>query len=431
MKKVQKRETVAVVGLGKIGLTMAAIYASNGFDVIGADVNQAVIESVNAGISHVKNEPGLDELVIQGHQNKQLSATLDTKTAVSQADIVVVVVPVLIYENNDVDYTYMDAAVEQIAAGLTKHTTVIFETTLPTGDTRDRFGVRLEAVSGLKAGTDFFLAYSPERVYSNKILSDLKKYPKIVGGINAESLQRASAFYKQAIQADIIEVESTETAEFAKVAECVYRDVNIALANELAVYASEKNVNIVEVIQASNTQPYSHIHSPGIGVGGHCIPIYPYFFMKRGLSEGLAHLAREVNDGMAGRAVKEIDDYMDGLKDKRVLILGLSYRENVKEETKSTTWLLVDQLKQKQADVFVHDPMFTDAETKKRALTPFSLTEEAAKEIDVIIVQAFHDEYKSLDFGWFTQCKLVFDGRNALDQHAVKKQGIAYKGLGL
>ncbi|GAF15564.1 UDP-N-acetyl-D-mannosaminuronic acid dehydrogenase [Bacillus sp. JCM 19046] len=240
-------------------------------------------------------------------------------------------------------------------------------------------------------------------------------------------MQRASAFYKQAIQADIIEVESTETAEFAKVAECVYRDVNIALANELAVYASEKKVNIVEVIQASNTQPYSHIHSPGIGVGGHCIPIYPYFFMKRGLSEGLAHLAREVNDGMAGRAVKEIDDYMDGLKDKRVLILGLSYRENVKEETKSTTWLLVDQLKQKQADVFVHDPMFTDAETKKRALTPFSLTEEAAKEIDVIIVQAFHDEYKSLDFGWFTQCKLVFDGRNALDQHAVKKQGITYK----
>ncbi len=168
---------MAVVGLGKIGLTMAAIYASNGFHVIGADVNQAVIESVNAGISHVKNEPGLDELVIQGHQNKQLSATLDTKTAVSQADIVVVVVPVLIYENNDVDYTYMDAAVEQIAAGLTKHTTVIFETTLPTGDTRDRFGVRLEAVSGLKAGTDFFLAYSPERVYSNKILSDLKKIP--------------------------------------------------------------------------------------------------------------------------------------------------------------------------------------------------------------------------------------------------------------
>lgn len=431
MKKEQKRETVAVVGLGKIGLTMAAIYASNGFRVIGADVNQAVVESVNAGKSHVKNEPGLDELVEQGHQSKQLSATLDTKVAVSKADIVVVVVPVLIYEDNDVDYTYMDAAVEQIAAGLTKHTTVIFETTLPTGDTRDRFGERLEAVSGLKAGTDFFLAYSPERVYSNKILSDLKKYPKIVGGINDESLQRASAFYKQAIQADIIEVESTETAEFAKVAECVYRDVNIALANELAVYASEKKVNILEVIQASNTQPYSHIHSPGIGVGGHCIPIYPYFFMKRGLPEGIAHLAREVNDGMAGRAITEVDDYMDGLKNKRVLILGLSYRENVKEETKSTTWLLVDQLKQKQAEVFVHDPMFTDSEIKKRTLTPFSLTEDAAKEIDVIIVQAFHDEYKILDFSWFTRCKLVFDGRNALDQHAVKKHGIAYKGLGL
>lgn len=431
MKKEQKRQTVVVVGLGKIGLTMAAIYASNGFHVIGTDVNPAVIESVNSGKSHVKNEPGLDELVEKGHQTQQLSATLDTKVAVSKADIVVVVVPVLVYEDNDVDYTYMDAAVDQIAAGLTKNTTVIFETTLPTGDTRDRFGAKLEAISGLIAGTDFFLAYSPERVYSNKILSDLKKYPKIVGGINQSSLERASAFYKRSIQADIIEVESTETAEFAKVAECVYRDVNIALANELAVYASEKKVNILEVIQASNTQPYSHIHSPGIGVGGHCIPIYPYFFMKRGLPEGLAHLARKVNDGMSVYSIKEIDDYMDGLKDKRVLILGLSYRENVKEETKSTTWLLVDQLKQKQAKVFVHDPMFTNIEIKNRGLTPFIFTEDETKKIDVIIVQAFHDEYKNLDFSSFSNCKLLFDGRNALEQHEIKKHGIAYKGLGL
>ncbi|MFB4211622.1 nucleotide sugar dehydrogenase [Shouchella sp. JSM 1781072] len=431
MEEYPKQQTVAVVGLGKIGLTMAAIYASNGFRVIGADVNPAVIQSVNAGESHVKNEPGLKELVELGHKRQVLSATLDTKEAVSKADIVIVVVPVLVYEDNDVDYTYMDAAVEEIAAGLTKGTTVIFETTLPTGDTRNRFGVKLEAVSGLKAGTDFFLAYSPERVYSNKILSDLKKYPKIVGGVNEKSLTRASAFYKQAIQADIIEVESSETAEFAKVAECVYRDVNIALANELAVYATKMHVNIREVIQASNTQPYSHIHSPGIGVGGHCIPIYPYFFMKRGLSEGLAHLARDVNDGMAAYSIQEIEQELDGLNGKNILILGLSYRENVKEETKSTTWLLLDQLKKKQANVVVHDPMFSEQELKERALLPFSFTSEASKEIDAIIVQAFHDEYQTIEFDSFPSCKLLFDGRNAVDPKKLSKTGIRYKGLGL
>ncbi|MFS0786525.1 nucleotide sugar dehydrogenase [Shouchella sp. 1P09AA] len=431
MGEYPKQQTVAVVGLGKIGLTMAAIYASNGFRVIGADVNPAVIQSVNLGESHVKNEPGLKELVELGHKRQVLSATLDTKDAVSKADIVIVVVPVLVYDDNDVDYTYMDAAVEEIAAGLTEGTTVIFETTLPTGDTRNRFGVKLEAVSGLKAGTDFFLAYSPERVYSNKILSDLKKYPKIVGGVNEESLKRASAFYKQAIQADIIEVESSETAEFAKVAECVYRDVNIALANELAVYASKMHVNIREVIQASNTQPYSHIHSPGIGVGGHCIPIYPYFFMKRGLSEGLAHLARDVNDGMAAYSIQEIEQELDGLNGKNILILGLSYRENVKEETKSTTWLLLDQLKKKQANVSVHDPMFSEKELKERALLPFSFTSEASKEIDAIIVQAFHDEYQTIEFDSFTSCKLLFDGRNAVDSKKLSKSGIRYKGLGL
>src|SRR5699024_5085618 len=196
---------------------------------------------------------------------------------VSQAGIIIVIVPVLIDEHHQIDYQWIDQAVRDIANGIKKDSLVIFETTLPPGDTRNRFGKMIENKAGLQMGKDFQLVYSPERVYSNQIISDLQNYPKIIGGINQTSLKRASGFYKNALGCQVIEVSSLETAEFAKVAECVYRDVNIALVNELAMFSEEKDVDITEVILASNSQPYSHLHAPGIGVGGHCIPIYPYF----------------------------------------------------------------------------------------------------------------------------------------------------------
>ncbi|WP_059103228.1 nucleotide sugar dehydrogenase [Shouchella shacheensis] len=430
MHKEKATQTVCVVGLGKIGLTLAAVYANNGFNVIGADVNDKVVSTVNQGQSHVANEPGLDELVLRAFENKRLRATLNTKEAVSKSTIVVVIVPVLVDEQNDVDYSYIDSAVEEIAKGVKKNTTIIFETTLPPGDTKNRFGKRIEDMSGLKAGNDFYLAYSPERVYSNHILSGLEKYPKVVGGLNEKSLQIASAFYKKALQCEVIEVDSTDTAEFSKVAECVYRDVNIALANELAKFADEKGVKLSDVIKASNSQPYSHIHSPGIGVGGHCIPIYPYFFMNRGLKEGLTHFSREVNDGMAEYAISKIENQVGALETKNILILGLSYRGNVKEATKSTTWLLTEQLKKKNANVFVHDPMFTEEEIKSFSMEPLSLGDPRISTLDIVILQAFHSEYQDLRFEDFTNCKLIFDGRNEFNKEDITRAGITYEGLG-
>ncbi|GAA0489844.1 nucleotide sugar dehydrogenase [Salinibacillus aidingensis] len=421
---------VAVIGLGKIGLTLAAVFANNGYKVYGADKNKDVVNQVNAGKSHITNEPGLNQLVLQAHDNQMLFATDSNIEAVSKAKIIVVIVPVFVDENHAIDYQFIDAAVQDIGKGIQKDSLVIFETTLPPGDTKERFGKEIERQSGLGMGEDFYLAYSPERVYSNRIIEDLKNYPKVIGGVNEKSLELASDFYKQALNCELMKVSSLETAEFSKVAECVYRDVNIALANELAQFAEQKDIHISEVISASNSQPYSHIHAPGIGVGGHCIPIYPYFFINRGLNEGLTPLSRKINDSMADYALSKIENRIDTLRNKNVLILGLSYRGNVKEPTQSTTLLLIDQLRDKQANVFVNDPHFSNSEIIQFGALPLSLNNKFISEVDAIILQAFHKEYESLTFKDFKKCKLVFDGRNKWKEEEITKLGIQYEGIG-
>jgi len=423
-------KNITVVGLGKIGLTLAAVFANSGhYRVFGADIKEEVIETVNKGISHISNEPGLESLVQEAHKKQTLMATTNTAEAVSNSEIVIVIVPVLINDRDEVLYQYIDSAVEEIGKGIKKGTLVIFETTLPTGDTRNRFGKRIEEISGLTMGTDFYLGYSPERVYSNRIIEDLAAYPKVIGGLDEKSLKLATEFYKNALNCDILQVSSLETAEFTKVAESVYRDVNIALVNELAVYADQLGVNIKEVIKAANSEPFSHLHLPGIGVGGHCIPVYPYFFINNGLENGLVTLSREINDNMASYAVKGIEENIHTLEKQKVLILGLSFRENVKEHTKSSTLLLIEELKEKNAIVYVEDPLYTDEEIASFNVMPFSKTKP--DEIDIIILQAFHDDFKSYDFHRFDNCKLVLDGRNVLDKKEIEALGMTYKGIGV
>ncbi|RYG74320.1 nucleotide sugar dehydrogenase [Lentibacillus lipolyticus] len=421
---------VAVVGLGKLGLTLAAVFANNHFNVYGADIDSKVVASVNRGKSHITHEPGLDQLVSEAYKNYTLSATTATSEATARSDVIVVIVPVLTDEQNNIDYQYIDHAVTEIAKGIQKDSLVIFETTLPPGDTKNRFGKMIEKISGLCPGQDFDLAYSPERVYSNQIIHDLEHYPKIIGGINEKSLERAKKFYEKALGCSVMEVHSLETAEFAKVAECVYRDVNIALANELAIFAEDKGVNMAEVIQAGNSQPYSNIHSPGIGVGGHCIPIYPYFFINKGLNEGITPLSRQINDRMADYAMTKIEKRIGSLKDKNVLILGLSYRGNVKEPTKSTALLLIDQIRKKGANPYVNDPLFSDHEIRQYGATPLTLNDKQCSDMDIVILQAFHKEYSTIDFSQFTGCQIIADGRNKLPKHEIARLGIMYEGIG-
>lgn len=421
---------VAVVGLGKIGLPLAVQYASKGCTVVGCDIDPAVVAAVNQGLSPVRGEEGLDEGVARAVAAGRLRATADTSAAVSASAVVVVIVPLMVDHGpgHQLDYRALDSATRDVGRGLRPGALVIYETTLPVGTTRGRLRPALASCSGLTPGRDFWLAFSPERVYSGRIFRDLRCYPKIVGGIDAQSTERAVAFYRRVLDAQVIAVENAETAEFSKLVETTYRDVNIALANEFALYAAARGIDVQQAIDAANTQPFSHVHRPGLGVGGHCIPVYPYFLIHDA-PEGMhiARLARRINDGMAERGVALLAAALGTLQGATVLVLGLAYREDVKETAFSPAWTLVQELRRAGARPLVHDPLFSAEELLRFDLEPADLA--ALPAVDAVVLHSYHRAYHDLDWAALPG-RVVLDGRNVLDAAAIRAAGKRYLAIG-
>ncbi len=411
---------ISLVALGKIGLPLAVQFAMKGHHVIGCDVNQKTVDVVNQGIEPFPGEAHLGDYLKKVVASGHLKATTDTTSAVSESDAVVVVVPLFVDKDGVPDFGWMDDATTKIAAGLKKGTLVSYETTLPVGTTRNRFAPALEKGSGLKAGVDFSLVFSPERVLTGRVFADLRKYPKLVGGINESSTKAGIDFYNAVLDFDkredlqepngVWDLVTCEASEMAKLAETTYRDVNIALANQFAKFAETANIDIAKVISASNSQPFSHIHQPGIAVGGHCIPIYPRFYLWNDPEATVVRAAREANAGMPDHAVSILNSELGSLSGKKVAVLGISYRGGVKESAFSGVFPTVNALKAAGANVVVNDPMYTDDEIKALGFEPYSI----GGSVDGMILQADHAEYKKLTEKDFPGVKAVVDGRRAL-----------------
>jgi nucleotide sugar dehydrogenase len=298
---------------------------------------------------------------------------------------------------------------------------VSYETTLPVGTTRNRFKPVLESGSGLTEGTDFHLIFSPERVLTGRVFADLRKYPKLVGGLSPEGAARGVEFYRQVLQFDerpdlprgngVWDLGSAEAAELAKLAETTYRDVNIGLANQFATFAAEHGIDVYQVIEASNSQPYSHIHRPGIAVGGHCIPVYPRLYLFNDPAATVVRADRAANAAMPSYAVGLAAGAYGDLAGARVAVLGAAYRGGVKETAFSGVFATVDALLEAGAQVVVHDPMYTDDELAHFGWAPYHLGEP----VNVAIVQADHAEYRSLTAADLPGATMIVDGRAILD----------------
>ena len=419
---------VAVVGAGKMGLPLAAQFAGHGWEVVAVDVQQAVVDAINEGRSHLGEEPGVAELVSTAHGAGLLRATTDGAAAAREADVVVLIVPVMLDAAHQPDYRYMDAAVESIAGGVHEGSLVVFETTLPVGDTRGRYQPRLEAASGRRTDVDLFVAFSPERLYSGAVLRNLASYPKLVGGLGPASTERAALFYDSVLDAEIVAMSSAEAAEFSKLADTTYRDVNIALANEFAAYADRVGVDIREVIAAANSQPYSHIHQPGLGVGGHCIPVYPHFLLSRAPELTLVARSRQVNDGQIDIAVEAVRSALGRLEGVPVLVLGLTYRDGVKELAYSRAVPLIAAFRAAGARVLAHDPLMTDDEVRALGAEPW--TWGSPSDARAIVTQTGDRRWHELDPAWFTNLALLVDGRNTLSALRLP-DGVRYRGIGV
>jgi len=422
---------VAVVGLGHIGLPLAVQYASRGQDVLGVDVATGIVDAVNRGESPHRDEQALidrvPELVAAGRLR---ATTWGDPSGVRDAAVIVVIVPVVVDAQREIDYAAIDAATRDIGANVGHGALVIYETTLPVGTTRDRFGPMLADASGLELDRDLFLAFSPERVLVGRVFTDLRRYPKIVGGTSDESTRRAVEFYRAALDegTEVWAVADAETAEMTKLAETTYRDVNIAYANELAGYAARHGLDVTEVIGAANSQPYSHIHQPGVGVGGHCIPVYPHFLFNGDPELKIPPLARRINESMARFTVDAIEDRLGSLDGQAVLVLGIAYRGDVKEDAFSSAFRLRDGLLAAGARVYAHDPYFDADHLRRLAFEPYELG--SGVPVRVAILQAAHEAYRSLEPGALPGLELFVDGRNALDREPFERAGVGYVGIG-
>ena len=393
--------TATVIGLGKIGLPLAVQIAGAGVRCFGVDISGAVVAQVAAGQPPFPGEPHLAERLSAAVGAGTLTPTLDVAQAVTGSDVVIVVVPLVVDAAAKPAFGALDAATAALSPSLRPGTLVVYETTLPVGTTRSRFVPALVEGSGLEPGVDLLVAHSPERVSSGTVFRDLRRYPKLVGGVDAASATRAVAFYREVLEFDVRpdlprpngvwDLGSAEAAELTKLAETTYRDLNIGFANELGVYAERLGVDIADVIAAANSQPYSHLHSPGF-VGGHCIPVYPWFLLDGAPELRLPRTAREVNGAMPTHVVDVLAAAVGDLTGLRVAVLGLAYRGEVKELAFSGALPLVEVLRSRGATPVVHDPLWSTAEIRELGFEPHEL----GALCDAAIVQADHDAYRSL-----------------------------------
>ncbi|WP_406049121.1 nucleotide sugar dehydrogenase [Kribbella sp. NBC_00889] len=413
---------VSVVALGKIGLPLAVQFAAKGHQVVGVDINEKFVELVNAGQEPFPGEAHLAELLAETVADGRLRATTDYADAIPNSDAVVVVVPLFVdEETGEPEFGWMENATRSLAEHLSPGTLVSYETTLPVGTTRNRWKPMIEEISGLTEGQDFHLVFSPERVLTGRVFADLRKYPKLIGGLSEEGAKRATAFYEAVLDFDdrpdlergngVWDLGSAEAAELAKLAETTYRDVNIGLANQFARFAGQNGIDVHQVIEASNSQPYSHIHRPGIAVGGHCIPVYPRLYLWTDPEATVVRAAREANLGMPEYTVGLLEGAYGDLTGAKVVVLGAAYRGGVKETAFSGVFPAVEALKSRGAEVSVHDPLYTDEELQQLGFTPYAL----GTPVDAAVLQADHPEYAQLTPAELPGVKVLVDGRDRTD----------------
>lgn len=418
---------LTVMGLGYIGLPTATLFAKSGMKVIGYDISEKIVNRINEGNART-TEPGLPEEIEKVVKSGNLRAT----TNLEESDIFIICVPTPIKEDKSADLSYVEAASKSIKDVLKEGNIVILESTSPPGTT-DELILGILEESGLKAGKDFYLAHSPERVLPGQILTELVENARIIGGIDEKSTKLVEEIYAQFVKGELL-LTDARTAEMSKLMENTYRDVNIALANELSQLAEKLGVNAWEIIRLANKHPRVNIHQPGPGVGGHCIAIDPWFLVQNQTIGDLIRTSRNINDGRPMKVMEKIDDLVDGKKDAKIAILGLTYKPDVDDIRQSPIIELVEHLtKDRDYEVALHDP-FVERDNFEFKDILFDDVYETAKDADILVMGVNHKNYKDLDFDKLLQVmkeKVIYDTRNFFDHKKLRSIGFDVQILGV
>ncbi len=441
LESFEKREkyAIAAVGCGRMGLPTACLFADAGFRVTCLDINPKIVKQINEGKSPFL-EPGLDKLIRKNLKEGRLVATNDVKAAILNSDIIVITVDTPIDEKKRPNYLNLENACRSIGLYLKSGALLILESTVGPGITEYLVKETLETSSGLKAGKDFGLAFSPIRATAGRILYDITNYPRILAAIDRRSLIAARAILKTIVKGEIVEVSNIRTAETVKLFENIYRDVNLALANELAKFCERAGIDYIEVQAAANTQPYCHLLKPGI-ISGH-IPKDPYLLIYEAESLGvklqLPILARKINDESIKRAFRLIKDAFKimekTLKRSKIAILGISYKPNVKEVKGSLIINLIKMLQERGIRVSVFDPFYSYKELKDMGLPAEKNLTATLKSADCLVIAVGHDRFKRLSIRKISvmmkKPAAIIDLAHIISPLRAEKEGFVYRGLG-
>jgi UDP-N-acetyl-D-glucosamine dehydrogenase len=413
---------IAIVGLGYVGLPLSLQFARSGVSVIGLDIDQSKVDLINAGKSFIKHIKSID--IEEQIQLGNLSASTDF-SRVKEVEAVLICVPTPLNKNDEPDISYVLDTGKAIASYLQKGTLVVLESTTYPGTTEDELRPILEQGSGLEAGTDFHLAYSPEREDPGNPDSQVAKIPKIIGGYTDKCLEKGKAVYSVAIDT-LVPVSSCRVAEATKLTENIFRCVNIALVNELKIIYQKMDIDIWKVIEAAKTKPFGYMpFYPGPGLGGHCIPIDPFYLSWKakqyGLSARFIELAGEVNTAMpkyvVDRVVEALNAKGKSVNDSRILIVGLAYKSNVDDDRESPSYRLMDLLKAHGAGVAYYDPHVQVIRPSREHSNwanskSIEWNEESIREYDLAVVVTAHD---GVDYDQLAEwAPIVVDTRNAM-----------------
>jgi len=413
-----KKALVGIIGLGYVGLPLVREFTRGGMKVLGFDIDSAKVESLQAGRSYIEHIP--DEVVRRMVGSGRFSATTDFNR-LGEPDVIIICVPTPLTRQREPDMTYIENTARAISKKLRKGQLVVLESTTYPGTTREVMLPILES-SGLKAGKDFYLAFSPEREDPGRTDYTTKTIPKVVGGYDKASLDAAVAVYEQAIDT-VVPVSTCEAAEAAKILENTYRCVNIALVNELKVLFDRMGIDVWEVIRAAGTKPFGFTpFYPGPGLGGHCIPIDPFYLAWKArqyeMTTRFIELAGEVNVAMpryvVTRLMEALNDRSKPLKGAKVLVLGLAYKKDVDDMRESPSLELIKLLREKGAKVDYNDPHIPKAPRTREhdlRMTSKKLTAQSLAGYDVVLISTDHSAY---DYQFIVDhAQLVIDTRNA------------------
>lgn len=419
-KKIEKRELVCgTVGLGYVGLPLAVEKAKAGYKTIGFDIQQAKIEMVNAGHNYIGDV--VQEDLVALVKGGMLEATTDY-TRVSECDFIAICVPTPLDEHQQPDTSYMEASAKEIAPYIKKGAMVVLESTTYPGTTEELIKPILEKGSGLTCSKDFYLGFSPERVDPGNLIYKTKNTPKVVGAIGEEALEKIASVYESILEGGVTRVSSPAVAEMEKILENAYRNINIGLVNEMAMLCDRMDIDVWEVIEAAKTKPYGFTaFYPGPGLGGHCIPLDPYYLTWKareyGFHTSMIEASMTVNDGMpewvASRAARILNRHQKAMNSANVLVLGVAYKQDIDDYRESPALRVIERVKARGANVTYYDPWVSEYTYKGK--TFYSIPELSAEVIELADIVLITCSHTNIDYDFVQHhAKAILDTKNAM-----------------